>query len=197
MIIINRTSNCIFYIYLLILSSVTVPYFLVISQVQDNIIPLTFNRNDYVGQSEGGSCVCQSCAGKLKDHRSVNMKQQTYTSQSWLQKLSSSLFLLLTFLFTPHSVYFQLAFMCDTIPSLPAIGIGGPSLVLTFSAVFMSSPREYPTEDPPCILHPGLNKPPRKYRYSKNHQENRPNRNNIREITHWVERKAPDFTKKM
>ena len=142
MIIINRTSNCIFYIYLLILSSVTVPYFLVISEVQDNIIPLTFNRNDYVGQSEGGSCVCQFCAGKLKDHRSVNMKQLTYTSQSWLQKLSSSLFLLLTFLFTPHSVYFQLAFMCDTIPSLPAIGIGGPSLVLTFSAVFMSSPED-------------------------------------------------------
>lgn len=52
---------------MLIFNSIAITYFPVISKVQDNIMPLTFNRNYFVGQLEGGLCVCQCCACKLKD----------------------------------------------------------------------------------------------------------------------------------
>ena len=116
----------------------------VISKAQINVIPLAFNRNNYMGQLEGGLGVSQSCACNCKYHRSVSKKEKKKRRLKHpilvTEIVIGPLHFTLSFLFTLHSVYFQMGFMFDTMPSLSFLPQVTVSLVLTFDAVLMDFP---------------------------------------------------------
>lgn len=157
-----------------------------------------------MGQLEGGLGVSQSCACNCKYHRSVSkkgkkrkLKHPILVTEIVLDPLHFTLF----FLSTLHSVYFQMGFMFDTMPSLSFLPQVKVSLVLTFDAMLtFSTPRD-PTQTPAQSSTQGSGSfrqaPQKVQRHSRNHQENRPNRNNVKENNHRTERKVPDFTKKI
>lgn len=116
-------------------------------------MPLAFNRNNYMGQLEGGLGVSQSCACNCKYHRSMSKKEKKKKRRLKHPILVTEIVLdplhfTLSFLFTLHSVYFQMGFMFDTMPSLSFLLQVKVSLVLTFDAVLIFSTPRDPTQTP-------------------------------------------------
>lgn len=110
-----------------------------------------------MGELEGRLGISQSCISNPKDHRSVTKKTGGLNPPALITEIVlDPLPLLLSFLFIPHLVYFQLAFMLDTIPSLPVLSQVEISLVLTFDALSHFLPLRDPNQTPAQVLCPEL-----------------------------------------
>lgn len=123
-----------------------------------------------MGQLEGRLGVSQSCACNCKYHTSVSKKEKKRRLKHPIlvtEIVVGPLHFTLSFLFTLHSVYFQMGFMFDTMPSLSFLPQVKVSLVLTFDAVLIFSTPRAPTQTPAQSSTQGsgsFRQPPRRQR---------------------------------